>query len=114
MCALHKRFPSEYKPIAGQINAEEYIAASHVDITNTVDQITYKRMKELFVYMDEKKSSEVRVAFLSSFSRILRHIQIPNEELFKLLEKILSYTRDNDIAIRAAIPEGTGHYTLHY
>jgi hypothetical protein len=91
----------------GSINADEYDMANRVDIVNTVDQVTFRRLKDLFVYMDVKRTSEVRVAFLSSLQRILRHVSINNEDLFKLLETILSYSKETDPAVRAAIPEGT-------
>lgn len=105
-CALHKRFPSEYKPIVGSINVDEYDMANRVDVVNTVDQVTFRRLKDLFVYMEVKRASEVRVAFLSSLQRILRHVSINNEDLFKLLETILGFSKETDPAIRAAIPEG--------
>lgn len=105
-CTLHKRFPTEFKPIKGHINTDEYGLANRVDIVNSVDQITFRRLKDLFVYMDEKRTPEVRVAFLSSLQRLLRHVPIPNEDLFKLFETILGYCKENDPTIRAAIPEG--------
>jgi hypothetical protein len=91
------------------LNAEEYWMASRVDITTKEDQLTFRRLKDLFVYLDEKWPSEVRVAFLQTFPRILRHINIPNEDLMKMLETVLSYSKDSDPAIRAAIPEGTNN-----